>query len=167
MELLKLLVEFVGHIIWPLTVVVIAVAFRKPIIAKLVGLRKVTHGKTFLEFAAEHMPKEESIGKLKLSEITKETYNWDNYLDTLEEYAWAVAFSEMLIRMIPGYPPHGKKDSGIHQFLRRKCDSILAKIEKERPESKLPGIARIMAIAENLSFRPDEESIYWRGPDPK
>lgn len=53
MEVLKLLVELVGHVVWPLTVVVIAFAFRKQLIAKVVGLRKVSHGKTLLEFVAE------------------------------------------------------------------------------------------------------------------
>lgn len=113
------------------------------------------------------MPKDVSGAKQKLSEITKDTCSWDSYLDALEEYAWAVAFCEMLLRMIPGYPTHGKNDVGIQNFLKRKCDSIVAMIEKERPESKLPYITRVMGSAENLSFRPDEGAIYWQGPNPQ
>lgn len=139
MDLLKLFVEsyvqLIGHIAWPLAIVVILFIFRKPIMNKLQGLIKASKGDTSLEFAIglqEKISKE----KPKLSKITKDSLVWDNYLDALERWAgWYILYT-LKLRQICKDQPAKEVEIKLWQNSRRNFKLLTQKIEENRPDSK-------------------------------
>jgi len=142
MDLLKLFVEsyvqLIGHIAWPLSIVVILFIFRKPILDKLRRLTKASIGDMLsLEFAIAGLQEMIDKKKPKLSEITKDSLVWDNYLDALEQWAgWYVMYT-MKLRQISKVQPIKKAEIMLWKNSRRNFKLMIRKIEENRPDCNL------------------------------
>lgn len=158
MNLLKLFVEsyvqFIGHIAWPLAIVAILFIFRKPIVEKLRGLTEARRGDTSFKFAVADLQEKISKKKLKFSEITKETLNWDNYLDTLEQ--WALSIGIYTMEILNRFSIKTATKDQLEMFIStmRQWDMVLEKIRENRPDSE------ILKILETL--RDNSKAIFKR-----
>ncbi len=138
MDLLKLFVEsyvqFIGHVAWPVAIVAILFIFRKPIVDKLRGLTKASKGDASLEFA---IGLQEMIDKKKpkLYEITKDSLDWEAYLDILEQWAAWISFYINEWRSNRREGAKSYADYKNIEFVMDFFDELINKIQKERAGS--------------------------------
>ena len=127
-------VQLIGHIAWPVAILVILFIFRKPVAALLLRLKKVGSRGSFAEFAIAGLPEMIVKKKPKLSEITKDSLVWDNYLDALEQWAgWYVMYT-MKLRQISKDQPVKKNEIVLWQNSRQNFKKLVRIIEENRPD---------------------------------
>lgn len=147
MKWVKLLVELVGHIAWPVAILTILLIFRKSIMYKLRWLTKATKGDASLEFATsqrENMFEKER----KLSDITEDSLTWDDYLDALEQWAVWIAAGALYVRQL--YRPGllRKKDVNLFNQGMKSFEVLFKKLQENRPESD--GFKKLMKAKDDL-----------------
>lgn len=129
-------VQLIGYIAWPLVALIILLIFRKAIVGKMRGLIKVSKGDTIAEFINSNL-QEKLSKKLNLPEVTQETYNWDSYLDALEQWAAWISFFQSL--WVISYIGGNRKEADYDEYnlAIKQLGMVIKKIREERPNSKI------------------------------
>src|SRR4030042_537554 len=127
-------VQLIGHIAWPVAIVVILLIFRKPIETKIRDILKIGIGKALIECATPEM-KEKLVNKVKFTKVTKTQYTWENYLDAMEQWAlWIIWYArEAASSLVLGDKSLTKikrVQLAIGQF-----NMVVKKIEEQNPDS--------------------------------
>jgi len=138
MEWIQFFVEsylrLINYLAWPAVVLICFFVLRKPLIGLLRRVSKVGKGDWFAELARDELQKK-AAKRVKLSEITEKTLNWDNYLDALEGWAFNLTIKiDGLSRFVVDGKSYLKTKVGMHEL--KLLQQILQKLEKERPSSK-------------------------------
>lgn len=129
-------IQLIHYTIWPLTVVVLILIFRKAILRSLGPLKKMSIGdKLALEFLPPELQKK-IAEKVDFEEVTKDSLTWEHYLDALEGWmggAALFAVSRVQLRL------EGRSEKSDQEFLKdavHAFNRMAKKIEKERSKSE-------------------------------
>jgi hypothetical protein len=136
--LINLYIQSIHYLIWPVTVLILVFIFRQPIDIKL---RELVKFKDWAEFAPPREMekiKEKMSQSLNLSQINKETYIWENYLDALERWAsWAgILISKSLPQKEAGWLI-SESDKNLIKVASKDFKAVFKVLKRERPKSEL------------------------------
>ncbi len=142
-EFLRVLFELIGHLAWPATILVIVYIFKKPISELLKRIKKISSGDKSIELDLLKIVSQQQLYKKNLDvlSVTKETCNYETYLELVNNLAYAQIAMVAL----------GIRDKQPHDVLRKTIkffELSMKKLEKETPNDK--SVIKLRELSEDV-----------------
>jgi len=138
MSFKEFIVQILHYAAWPAMIFGVVLLFRERIEVLLKSRMKVRHKDTEVELNIPTELQKKMSKKVDLSELNKEKYTWEDYLDALEQWAFNLG---MKITLLTEALPKAK-DTTIFRYELEQLKTITDKLEKERPVSNITQFAR-------------------------
>lgn len=124
---LKFIVDIVHYAAWPLLVIGVLYLFREPLRIKIRELTKIGHKDTYLDFTSIPKKKREMLKSGDFLPSTKETINYDWYLESTGALAMLIGILALELKKY-------NVKSRLLQMAQLTLTATLKQLKKDKPD---------------------------------